>query len=90
MAAYPFKVIGQFPTRRAEMECCTICVASAAARYDWQDALWRPSGPTSVAVEYAGKNFGGVQGFGRPRRGSGGRSPPPDAGEFSKICKKIF
>ena len=35
------------------------------------------------------KKFRGVQGFGRPPMGSGGRSLP-DAGEFSKICKKIF
>ena len=32
----------------------------------------------------------GVQGYGRPRRGSSGRSPPPDAGEFSKVFQKIF
>ena len=36
------------------------------------------------AVAFAGRKFGGgVQG-----RGSGGQSPP-DAGEFSKICKKF-
>ena len=40
-------------------------------------------------MAYAGKNFGGVHGFGRPRRGSAGRSPS-DAGEFSKMCKQIF
>ena len=52
------------------------------------DALENFTWDRMQSVEYAGKNFGG-QGFGRPRRGCGGRSPP-DAGEFSKICKKIF
>ena len=33
----------------------------------------------------------GVQDYGRPRRVSGsGAPPPPDAGEFSKIDKKIL
>ena len=40
-------------------------------------------------VAYAGKNFGGVQGYGRPLRESGGLSPP-DAEKFSKICKKCL
>ena len=39
-------------------------------------------------VAYAGINFR-LQGYGRPRRGSGRRSHP-DAGEFSKICRKNF
>ena len=36
------------------------------------------------------KKFRRVQGYGRPRSGSGGRSPPPPGtGEFSNICKKF-
>ena len=35
------------------------------------------------------KKFRGVQGYGRPSRGSGGLSPP-DAGEFSNIFEKFL
>ena len=34
------------------------------------------------------EKISGVQGYDRPRRGSGERSPAPDADEFTKISKK--
>ena len=41
------------------------------------------------AVAYAEKNFGGgVQDFGRPRRGSGGRRPP-EPENFQIFAKKF-
>ena len=44
----------------------------------------------NVPVAYAGKNFGGGLKVGGPAsKGVRGRSPP-DAGEFSKICKKFL
>ena len=40
-------------------------------------------------MAYAGKNFGGFKVMAGLVRGGGG-AEPPDAGEFSKICKKIL
>ena len=48
------------------------------------DAIIISSGAARISVRGEGNILGG-----RPGRGSGGRSPP-DAGKFSKICKKIL
>ena len=44
-------------------------------------------------MAYGEKKLGGLKGYGRPRRGSGGLSPPPDEGggleEFSKYFRKV-
>ena len=44
--------------------------------------------PSTWAQWHTQEKISGIQGYGRPRRGSGGLSPT-GAGEFSKICKKI-
>ena len=42
-----------------------------------------------LAVAYAGKKFPGVQGYGRPRRGWGRRSPPPGLRRIFENLQRI-
>ena len=49
-----------------------------------------PNRNTATAVAYAGKNFGGVQGYGRPSRGPGDGARPRTPENFRKFAKKFL